>query len=80
MTNSTLNLNVLMNICKIFHQTNTSKRVNKMTIHLKYSKHICDALRAIWYHLHNLKNMKNTHGGVLLLLKVATVTKECYSC
>ena len=22
-------------------------------------------LCAIWYHLHNLKNMKNTHGGVL---------------
>ena len=21
----------------------------------------------IWYHLYNLKNMKNTHGGVLLL-------------
>ena len=26
---------------------------------------------AIWYHLHNLKNVKNTHGGVLLL-------DECY--
>ena len=25
---------------------------------------------AIWYHLYNLKNVKNTHGGVLLLLKV----------
>ena len=25
---------------------------------------------AIWYHLHNLKNMKNTHGGVLLLVKL----------
>ena len=23
----------------------------------------------IWYHLHNLKNVKNTHGGVLLLAK-----------
>ena len=22
---------------------------------------------AIWYHLYNLKNVKNTHGGVLLL-------------
>ena len=26
-------------------------------------------LCAIWYHLHNLKNVKNTHGGVLLLVK-----------
>ena len=25
---------------------------------------------AIWYHLHNLKNVKNTHGGVLLLVKL----------
>ena len=25
---------------------------------------------AIWYHLNNFKNVKNTHGGVLLLLKV----------
>ena len=25
---------------------------------------------AIWYHLHNLKNMKNTHGVVLLLVKL----------
>ena len=26
---------------------------------------------AIWYHLFNLKNVKNTHEGVLLLTKVA---------
>ena len=25
---------------------------------------------AIWYHLHNLKNVKNTHGALLLLVKV----------
>ena len=25
---------------------------------------------AIWYHLHNLKNVKNTHGGVLILVKL----------
>ena len=25
-------------------------------------------LYAIWYHLHNLKNVKNTHGGKLLLV------------
>ena len=25
---------------------------------------------AIWYHLFNLKNVKNTHGGVLLLFKL----------
>ena len=25
---------------------------------------------AIWYHLYNLKNVKNIHGGVLLLVKL----------
>ena len=29
-----------------------------------------------WHHLYNLKSMKNTHGGVLLLLKLpATLLK-----
>ena len=27
---------------------------------------------AIWYHLYNLKNGKNTHGGVLILVKLQT--------
>ena len=27
----------------------------------------------IWYHLYNLKNVKNTHGGVLLLVKLPAV-------
>ena len=30
-------------------------------------------LCAMWYHLHNLKNVKNSHGGVLLLLKLQAV-------
>ena len=25
---------------------------------------------AIWYHLHNLKNMENIHAGALLLVKL----------
>ena len=29
----------------------------------------------IWYHLYNLKNVKNTHGGVLILAKL----HECFS-
>ena len=27
---------------------------------------------AIWYHLYNLKYVKNTHGGVLLLVKLGS--------
>ena len=32
----------------------------------------------IWYHLYNLKNMANTHGGVLLLVQaeVCNFTKS----
>ena len=29
---------------------------------------------AIWYHLYNLKNVKNTHGGVLLLVKLQALS------
>ena len=29
----------------------------------------------IWYHLYNLKNVKNTHGGVLLLKSVTIFFK-----
>ena len=32
-------------------------------------------LCAIWEHLNNLKNVKNTQGGVLLLVKPATLLK-----
>ena len=29
---------------------------------------------AIWYHLHNLKNVKNTHGGVSILVELQADT------
>ena len=29
---------------------------------------------AIWYHLYNLKNVKNIHGGVLILVKLQAET------
>ena len=33
-------------------------------------KTVNEILSAIWYHLYNLKNPKNTNGGVLLLVKL----------
>ena len=30
---------------------------------------------AIWHHLYNLKNVKNNHGGVLLLVKLQALLK-----
>ena len=38
---------------------------------------------AIWYHLYNLKNVENTHGGVLILVKLqafATIPKKHNIC
>ena len=41
---------------------------------------------AIWYHLHDFKNVKNIHGGVLILVKLKPATllnltflHECFS-
>ena len=39
---------------------------------------VCDVC-AIWYHLQNLKNVKNTHGGVLLLVKLQAEATEEHS-
>ena len=33
-------------------------------------------LCAIWYHLYNLTAMKNTHGGVLLLVKLQALARR----
>ena len=37
---------------------------------------------AIWYYLYNLKKVKNTHGGVLFLVKLLKITllHGCFSC
>ena len=46
------------------------------------NKGIYVMLYVIWHHLQNLKNMKNTHGGVLLLVKLqaeATLLHGCFS-
>ena len=33
---------------------------------------------AIWYHLYNFKNAKNTHGGVLLLVNLQAKSQQLY--
>ena len=35
------------------------------------------ALCAIWYHSYSLKNVKNTYGGVLVLVKLQTHASAC---
>ena len=34
----------------------------------------------IWYHLYNLKNVKNTHGGVLILVKLQAKSRNARKC
>ena len=34
---------------------------------------IDETLCEIWYHLYNLKNVKNTHEGMLILVKLQAV-------
>ena len=36
-------------------------------------------LCAIWYHLYQLKNVKNTHGGVLFLVKLQATKSDTRS-
>ena len=41
------------------------KKESRSLLLYKYIK-----LRAIWYNLYNLNNVRSTHGGVLLLVKL----------
>ena len=36
-------------------------------------------MNMIWYHLYNFKNVKNTHGGVLLLVKLQAKSHGCFA-
>ena len=44
-----------------------SDRVLNTLLLIEFFHGIHVTLCAIWYHLYNLKNVKNTHGGMLLL-------------
>ena len=63
-----------------FTKTQKSRYLENETIFLQIKKLLIVMRCAVWYHLHNLKNVKNTHGGVLLatLLKV-TLLHGCFS-
>ena len=39
-----------------------------------FPKSLSEMLYIIWYHWHNLKNVKNTQEGVLLLVKLQALT------
>ena len=54
-----------------------TKRFEFIIILVSTPEIIHATLCAIWYYLYNLKNVKNTHEGVLLLVKLQTF--GCFS-
>ena len=48
----------------------------KLTSIISFPKNVM--FSAIWYHLYNLKNVKNTHGGVPLLVKLLAFSLQLY--
>ena len=62
----------------IFHKfcLNTFKRIYFLIEHLMTRTNVM--LCEIWNHLHNLKNVKNTHGGVLFLVKLKAKSFQLY--
>ena len=62
------------NITLCFFLTwNIFKEMLRLACIRKYVMHC-----AIWYHLYNFKNVKNTHGGVLLLVKLQVKSLQHY--
>ena len=62
--------------------TNASDEINLLyhiTLHAMKKLNMV-VVCAIWYHLYNLKCVKNTHGGVLLLVKVKLKVKLLHGC
>ena len=44
-----------------------------------WSKDALNVVRCvIWYHLYNLENVENTHGGVLILVKLQSSSLQLY--
>ena len=56
------------------------KLLGLLYLSLDYSRRMKDDVMrcAIWYHLYNLKNVKNIHGGVLLLVKLQARRLQLY--
>ena len=57
-------------VLHILYFTKSEQYVSLVNI-LKFT-YIYITLCAIWYHFYNVKNFKNSHGGVLLLVKLQT--------
>ena len=58
-------------------KAHSNKYENKISEKTKISK-VYVMRCAIWYHLHNFKNIKNTYGEVLLLVKSQAFSLQLY--
>ena len=59
---------------KIVKHTQTIRRIAWNYFCKKLNIQVLNVVRwAIWYHLYNLKNVKNTHGGLLILVNLQAV-------
>ena len=62
----------------------SNSRMQKFNTILNLTMELCNhtityVMRcAIWHHLHNLKNVKHTHGGMLLLVKLQASSLQLY--
>ena len=55
----------------MYYNSRTSERITTTNEPLQEPHPALYMMRcAIWYHLYNLKNVQNTHGGVLILVKL----------
>ena len=59
-------------------RTHIQTKTHKILVLIKFAS-LYVMFCTIWYHLNNVKNVKNTHGGVLLLPKI-TLRHGCFSC
>ena len=60
--------------CRFWNQGYWKNHLAGRPYHIRYVSGICHETQylmrcAIWYQLHNLKNVKNTHWGVLILVQ-----------
>ena len=64
------NFEHISHLLLVFLLLTLSNGYNSITHHYKSMFSSYEMLCAIWYHLYNLKNVKNTLGGMLLLVKL----------
>ena len=66
-------------MCRVFYRSGDDLFVRVCRIPVNLIQSISNMMFcAISFHLQNLKNVKNTHGGVLLLVKMQAFSLKLY--